>query len=244
MKQFAMIGLGLFGRRVLDELLEHDVEVLIVDRDEEVVQEYEDLVAAAYVANGLRQDTIEQIVPAGVDAAIIDMGKSIEASILVSNYLSKMGVRKIIAKAETDQHGEILGIAGATDVVYPNREAAKRLVLPLISASMLNYFPIGKNLVIAELELPEDFAGKSLVEADLRKEYGVNVIAVRKRGRDEYDFVSPVYTVESGDVFLAAGKEEDIANMPGSVSAGAKNGGSGSGGSALFERFFSRSGRR
>jgi trk system potassium uptake protein TrkA len=174
-----------------------------------------------------------------VDAAIIDLGKNIEASILVSNYLSKMGVRKIIAKAETDQHGEILSIAGATDVIYPNREAAIRLVLPLVSASMLNYFPIGKNLVIAELELPDEFEGKSLVEADLRKNYKVNVIAVRKRGRDEYDFVSPVYQIEAGDVFLAAGEEENIANMPGS----AGEGGEGRGGGNLLDRFFSRTRR-
>ncbi|MFP4066606.1 MAG: potassium channel family protein [Spirochaetaceae bacterium] len=215
MKQFAVIGLGVFGSRVLEELLEHDVEVLVLDRDEEVVQEYEDRVSAAYVANAIRQDTVERTVPESVDAAIIDLGKNIEASILVSNYLSKMGVRKIIAKAETDQHGEILGIAGATEVIYPNREAAKRLVLPLVSTSVLNYFPIGSNLVIAELELPEDLAGSSLVEADLRKTYGVNAIAVRKRGRDEYTFISPVYRIEEGDIFLAAGKEEDLAAMPG-----------------------------
>ncbi|NBF39284.1 MAG: TrkA family potassium uptake protein [Spirochaetes bacterium] len=236
MKQFALIGLGVFGRRVLEELLTHEVEVLILDQDEEVVQEFEDRVSAAYVANGIRQDTIERIVPETVDAAIIDLGKNIEASILVSNYLSKMGVRKIIAKAETEQHGEILSIAGATDVIYPNREAALRLVLPLVSASMLNYFPIGKNLVIAELELPEEFAGKSLVEADLRKNYSVNVIAVRSRGHDDYDFVSPVYQIEAGDVFLAAGTEENIANMPGSAGAG----GAGRRGPSLLGRFFSR----
>lgn len=236
MKQFAMIGLGVFGRRVLEELLTHEVEVLIIDQDEEVVQEFEDRVSSAYVANGIRQDTIERIVPETVDAAIIDLGKNIEVSILVSNYLSKMGVRKIIAKAETEQHGEILSIAGATDVIYPNREAALRLVLPLVSASMLNYFPIGKNLVIAELELPEQLEGKSLVEADLRKSYSVNVIAVRSRGHDEYDFVSPVYQIEAGDVFLAAGKEEDIANMPGSAGAG----GAGHRGTGFLGRFFSR----
>ncbi|MFP4374429.1 MAG: potassium channel family protein [Spirochaetaceae bacterium] len=234
MKQFALIGIGVFGRRVLDELLEYDVEILIIDRDEEVVQEYEDRVAAAYVANGIRRDTLERIVPETVDAAIIDLGKNTEASILVSNYLSKMGVRKIIAKAETEQHGEILSIAGATDVIYPNREAALRLVLPLVSASMLNYFPIGKNLVIAELELPEQFEGKSLVEADLRKNYKVNVIAVRKHGRDEYDFVSPVYQIEAGDVLLAAGEEENIADMPGSVA----DSGAGRRGPNVFEQFF------
>ncbi len=236
MKQFAVIGLGVFGTRVLEELLTHEAEVLIIDRDEEVVQQFEDRVSSAYVANGIRQDTIESIVPQTVDAAIIDLGKNIEASILVSNYLSKMGVRKIIAKAETEQHGEILSIAGATDVIYPNREAALRLVLPLVSASMLNYFPIGKNLVIAELELPEEFAGKSIVEADLRKNHGVNVIAVRSRGHDDYSFVSPVYQIEAGDVFLAAGREEDVASLPGSAGAG----GAGKRRRNLLGRFFNR----
>jgi trk system potassium uptake protein TrkA len=101
---------------------------------------------------------------------------------------------------------------------------------------MLNYFPIGKNLVIAELELPEQFEGKSLVEADLRKNYNVNVIAVRSRGHDDYNFVSPVYQIEAGDVFLAAGKEEDVASLPGSAGAG----GTGRRGPNLLGRFFSR----
>ncbi|MFO8065180.1 MAG: potassium channel family protein [Spirochaetota bacterium] len=217
MKQFAMIGLGKFGQRVLEELLRHDVEVLILDQDEEIIQEYEDRVSAAYIANGVRRDTIERIVPDTVDAVIIDMGKSIEGSILASNYLSKMGVRKIIAKAETDPHAEILTIAGATDVIYPNQEAAKRLVQPLVSVSMLDYFPIGDHLVIAEVQLPERFHGRNVVELDLRKKYGVNAIAIRKRGHDDYDFISPIYEIDPGDVMLAAGKPEDIARMPGSA---------------------------
>ena len=133
MKQFAIIGLGFLARRVLDELLEYDVEILILDKERDIIEQYQDQVSAAYVADAIREETIEKIVPEGIDAAIVDMGKRIEASILVTNYLSKRGVQRVIAAAETDQHGEILRLVGATEVIYPNREAAKRLTLPLVS---------------------------------------------------------------------------------------------------------------
>ena len=237
MKQFAIIGLGFLARRVLDELLEYDVEVLIVDKERETIELYQDQVAAAYVADAIREETIEKIIPEGIDAAIIDMGKRIEASILVTNYLSKRGVQRVIAAAETDQHGEILNLVGATDVVFPNREAAKRLTLPLVSPSLFNYFPIGGNLVIAEIRPPDEIVNKTLVEADLRRLYGLNVIAVRKEGVGEYEFVAPSYRIDQSDVLLAAGREEDLAELPGSAEP---LGQKGRGVPKFFKRFFRR----
>ena len=237
MKQFAIIGLGFLARRVLDELLQYDVEVLIVDKERETIELYQDQVAAAYVADAIREETIEKIIPEGIDAAIIDMGKRIEASILVTNYLSKRGVQRVIAAAETDQHGEILNLVGATDVVFPNREAAKRLTLPLVSPSLFNYFPIGGNLVIAEIRPPDEIVNKTLVEADLRRLYGLNVIAVRKEGVGEYEFVAPSYRIDQSDVLLAAGREDDLAELPGSAEA---LGEKGRGLPKFFQRLFGR----
>ncbi len=217
MKQFAIIGLGFLARRVLDELLEYDVEILILDKERDIIEQYQDQVSAAYVADAIREETIEKIVPKGIDAAIIDMGKRIEASILVTNYLSKRGVQRVIAAAETDQHGEILRLVGATEVIYPNREAAKRLTLPLVSPTLFNYFPIGGNLVIAEIRPPDEMVNKTLVEADLRRQYGLNVIAVRKDGVGEYQFVAPSYRIDQTDVLLTAGREEDLNKLPGSA---------------------------
>ncbi|MFW5785683.1 MAG: potassium channel family protein, partial [bacterium] len=217
MKQFAIIGLGFLARRVLDELLEYDVEILILDKERDIIEQYQDQVSAAYVADAIREETIERIVPPGIDAAIIDMGKRIEASILVTNYLSKRGVQRVIAAAETDQHGEILQLVGATEVIFPNREAAKRLTLPLVSSTLFNYFPIGGNLAIAEIQPPAEIVNKTLVEAELRRKYGLNVIAVRKEGVGEYQFVAPSYRIDQTDVLLTAGREEDLTKLLGSV---------------------------
>jgi trk system potassium uptake protein TrkA len=235
MKQFAVIGLGFLARRVLEELLEYEVEILILDKDRENVELYQDRVSAAYVADAIREETIEKIVPEGIDAAIVDMGKRIEASILATNYLTKRGVRRVIAAAETDQHGEILRVVGATEVIFPNREAAKRLTLPLVSPTLFNYFPIGGKLVIAEIKPPPEQVNKTLVEADLRRVYGLNIIAVRQETGGEYRFVAPSYRIEETDVLLAAAAEEDLARLPGSAKPVSRER---AGLPALFQRLF------
>ncbi len=210
MKQFAIIGLDSFGVWILDELLELDVEVLIVDKNETLVSQYRNRVQAAYVADVIKEETIRKIVPEDIDAAIIDLGDRTQSSVLVANYLKKMGVRKIIAKAETDEHGEILRLVGATDVVVPDREAAKRIMPPLLSESMFSYMPISDRLVMAEVRFPEHMDGKSLAESDVRREHGLNVVAVRPGGAGQFVFVSPAYRIAVADTFLVVGETATV----------------------------------
>jgi trk system potassium uptake protein TrkA len=108
MKQFAIIGLGFFGKRMLEELVDTGCEVLIIDKDAEVIEQYKDKVTASYIADAISEEIINRIVPSSIDAAIVDLGDNLEVSILVTNYLKKLGVRRILAKAESDQHAEIL----------------------------------------------------------------------------------------------------------------------------------------
>ncbi len=233
MKQFAIIGLDSFGVWVLEELLEVNVEVLIVDKDEAVISQYKNQVQAAYVADAIKEDTIRKIVPADIDAAIIDLGDRTEVSILVANYLKKMGVRRIIAKAETDEHGEILRLVGATQVVFPNREAAKRILPPLLSDTMFTYMPISERLVLAEVRFPDRFEGKTLVEANIRNEHGLNVVAIKPGGAGEFVFVSPDYPISTDDTYLVVGSQDDIGRFGEWTEAA-------TGGAGLFRRFFRR----
>lgn len=215
MKQFAMIGLGVFGRRVLEELKGLDADILLIDKDRDVVEAHKDAVKLAYVADALDEEVIRRLVPETVDAAIIDLGDQLEASILVVNYLKKMGVANIVAKAESDQHGEILRIVGAHRVVFPDREAARRVVPMLISSSITSFLPLGGGFVIAEVKPPERYFNKTLIEANLRADYGVNVIAVRRGDGEDYSFFTPSYRIVSGDVFLVGGMEDDISRFGG-----------------------------
>lgn len=209
MKQVAILGLSYFGKSVLDELLEMNVEVLIIDKDRDVVDAYKDSSATAIVMDVMNAENLRHALPPTVDAVIIDMGDRIEASILTTSYCKKIEIKTIIVKAETEAHGEILNLVGATKVVFPNREAAKRITPLLISSTLLNYLPVSGKLVIAELEIPNDFWGKTVLETDLRKKYGLNLISVR-RGVEEYGLFAPEYRFQEGDIALVSGIDEAL----------------------------------
>jgi len=133
MRQYAIIGLGSFGLRMLEKLAAVADEIVVIDRDADVIERCKDLVRNAFIADASDVDAVERILPEGLDVAVVDVGDNIEAAILVTSSLKKLGVGEIIVKASSDQRGEILELVGATQVVYPDREAAAQIVPMLVS---------------------------------------------------------------------------------------------------------------
>ena len=152
------------------------------------------------------EEIVRRLIPQTVDAAIVALGTEVEALVLVTNYLKKIGVSRIVARAESNEHGEILELVGARELFFPTREAAKRITPLLVSSDLFNYLPISNGLVIAEVKVPRYLEGLSLIEADLRKKYSINVIAIRNEELGDFDFVSPEYHFQAGDVLLLAEK--------------------------------------
>jgi len=237
MKQFAIIGLGAFGRHVLDELVRLNFEVLVIDRDPAVIDSFKDKAASAFAANAADAETLRQILPASTDAVIIGFETSLEASILVTSHCKKMGIRTIVAKAFSEEHADILEIVGATRVVLPEKEAARRLTPQLLSSALLNYLPISPDLVIAEVGIPEQLVGLTSIEANLRAKFNVNVIAIKAWPREEYEFFSPDCRFGPDDVALVAGREERVVAFAGGVQSRQR----GTGVQKFFRHFFPNS---
>lgn len=235
MKQIAIIGLGQFGSTMLEQLSDTGCEILVLDKDREAVEKYKDKATAAYVADAISEEIVTKLIPASIDAAVVDLGDSIEASILVTNYLKKLGVKRVIAKAESAQHAEILDIVGATEIVLPDREAAKRIAPLLLSSTLFSYLPIGREFAIVEIGVPERHIGKTLIEANLRQTHRLNVIALRKEGQSDYTYFAPDYRLQPDDVLLVAAKEEDIAEFTKARLPALKKGVPG-----VLDKFFSR----
>lgn len=233
MKQYAVIGVSTFGKQVLEELIVLDCEIILVDKDPQVIEYFKNDVTAAYIADVIDKEIVVKIIPADIDAVVIDLGDKIEASILVTQYLSKLGVGKIIVKAETDQHGEILSLVGADHVVFPNFEAAKRVTPILVSSLLFNYLPLSGGLVIAESAIPEELAGHTLLEKDVRKSQGINVVAMRKGGQGEFQLFDTEYRIRKEDILLIVGREEDVLAFSGRIINENRRGVS-----ALFRKLF------
>ncbi|MDR0567886.1 MAG: TrkA family potassium uptake protein [Spirochaetaceae bacterium] len=209
MKQIAILGLGHFGKSVLEELLQLDAEVLILDKDKDVIDAYKDSSAQAAILDILSGESLRKGLPESIDAVVIDTGKRIEASILAAGYCAKLRVRTIIAKAETESHGEILELVGATKVIFPNREAAKRVTRQIVSSALLNYIPVNPQSVIAEMPIPPALLGKALGNSHLREKYGLNLLSIRKED-GEFRPCSPDYVFEEQDVGLFFGADSAV----------------------------------
>lgn len=225
MKQFAIIGLGAFGLRMLEELVEVTNEIIIIDKDKEIIEKYKDVAQAAYVTDAINEVALSKIIPDNIDAVIVDLGGKIEVSIMTTNYLKKLGVKNIMVKAQTDEHGEVLSMVGATQVIFPDREAAKRITPMLASSLLFNYMPISENLALAEVRVNSFCLGKTLIDANLRKEFGLNVVAMRKLDTDDFQFIrDPSYVFTDEDVLLVAGNEEGIAKFSSLEKSAARKG--------------------
>ena len=210
MKQFAILGLSYFGKDVLEELLELGADVMIIDKDRAVIDAYKDYPVSAVVMDIMNEEGLNRILPKGLDGVVIDMGEKIEASILATSYCRKLGIPRIFVKAVTEGHAEILDMVGATKIIFPHREAAKRITPLLVSSGLLNYLPVSGKLVIAEIMVPEKLVGLSLLEANLRRTFNVNLISVKNGENEEYGLFTPEYRFRAGDIALVSGMDESI----------------------------------
>lgn len=215
MRQYAIVGLGSFGAGMLAKLAEVSKEIMVIDRDAEAVERVKDLAQAAFVVDAFDDATLSRLVPEGLDVAIVDIRDSIESAILATNSLKKLGVQEILVRADNEERGEVFSLVGATRVVYPDREAASRIVPILVSPALFSFMPIGSNFVMAEVQAPDRYVGLSLVEANLRQRHGINVVAVRLEGSQEYRYFDSAYRLSAVDVLLIVGTEDNVISFSG-----------------------------
>ncbi len=211
MVSIAVIGLGTFGCRVVEELEQADADVIIIDKDRDIIEKYKSSIHYAYISDAINEASLKKILPDDLHAAVVDLGSQLETSILVTNHLHKMGVKHIVVKARSDEHGEILKLIGATDIVYPDLDAALHIAPMLLSSALFNYVQVSRNFALAEVGVRDELCGRTLAESNLRQKYGLNLVAVKKSA--ENDFTSagaPSMILEQSMILLVAGTNEAL----------------------------------
>lgn len=181
MKQFAVIGLGRFGSSLARELVNEGLEVLGIDRDEEIVDEMSNVLTHVVVADSTEEETLRSIGIRNFDCAIVAIGDDIQASIMTAILLKDLGVKMVVAKALSELHGKVLERLGVDRVIYPERDMGIRVAHQLVNPNLLDYIELSKEYTIAELSVPGCLNGKTLKELDPRAKYGCSVVAINKK---------------------------------------------------------------
>ncbi len=177
---YAVFGLGKFGQAVADKLIESDADVMVVDNDEEIIEDYSSRVSVAAATDLTDADNIKALGISNVDCAIVCMGMNLEASIMCVMVAKESGVKHVVAKAGSARMGSVLEKIGADEIVYPEEESGFRTARRLVSSGFLEFYELDDDICIVELQPRKEWIGKSLKQLELRKKYDVNVISLNQ----------------------------------------------------------------
>lgn len=210
MKTYLVIGLGRFGTAVARKLQELGNEVMVMDEREEQVQKLADHVTHAVVGDARDEEVLASLGVRNFDCAIVAIGQDLAASVLITLNLKSLGVPQVICKAQDELQKRALEKLGADRVLIPEREMGLKLAQNLTSTSVLDYVELSKDSGLAEIRTPRSWVGKTLLEIDVRKKFGVTVAAMRKADGDLTVFVDANYRLEADDELVVVGSNDDL----------------------------------
>jgi trk system potassium uptake protein TrkA len=198
-----VIGLGRFGSQVAESLLDMGHEVLGIDSDPRIVQDWSDRLTQVVQADATDNEVLRQLGVQDFPRAVVGIGTNLEASVLTVLTLTEVGVPEIWAKAISVKHGKILSSVGARHVIYPESEMGQR-VAHLITGRMLDYIEFDDGFAIAKVRAPGEVVGRTLNDVGLRSQWGVTVVGIKRPGQD-FEYAKPDTTVPDGCILIVAG---------------------------------------
>lgn len=181
-KSYAVFGLGRYGIAVARELIKSGADVLAVDIDEENVNDAIAEIPLCKCADVTDANVIDKLGIANFDVVIIAMASNLEASVMATTLCKEVGVERVIVKCANEMHQKILNRIGADEVVFPENESGTRLAKNLLSGGFIDMVELSDEIAVLNIDVIEEWCGKTLAELNLRKKYGINIIAINKNG--------------------------------------------------------------
>jgi trk system potassium uptake protein TrkA len=213
-KQIVVVGLGRFGVSVARTLYSIGHDVLAIDTDEKTVQNVASEITHAIQADGTNETVLRELGISNFDIAIVAIGSAVEASVLSTILLKKLGVPYVIARADNDLHGSILGKIGADKVVSPEQEMGERVAQVVTLAEVSYYMPLVPGYGVARMTAPVYLVGEKLVDLGFgpKGKWEVAVVLIQ---REKEIIVTPNQQeiIRDGDVLVVAGNNDNLEKL-------------------------------
>ncbi|MDD4163627.1 MAG: TrkA family potassium uptake protein [Eubacteriales bacterium] len=211
MKSFCIIGLGNFGKTLALTLIRNGHQVMVIDQNEEEIDEIGDLMTSAICGDATNEGVLRSAGINNYDCCIVCLKDNMQDSILTTLILKEMGANKIVARATSERHKKVLTKLGADIVVFPEKDMGMRLALTLSKNDVLEYFNLSDKYSIAEIMVPKRWVGMSIRELDVRKKYGINIIATCDADNENFEiFNTPERLFRADEKVVIVGNNESI----------------------------------
>ena len=209
MKTILLIGLGRFGKNVALHLNQLGHQVMAVDDVEQRVEAVLPYVSNAQIVNSTNGDFLDSLGIRNFDVCIVAIGNDFQSSLETTSLLKEMGAKLVVSLAATDVQEKFLLRNGADEVVFPEKQLAKWTAIRYSADHILDYIELDEDHAMFEIPVPDNWAGRSIGQIDIRKKYSINIMGVKRNGKLELS-ISPDMVLEAGQTMLVLGKNKDL----------------------------------
>ena len=209
MKSILLIGLGRFGKHVAMHLNNLGHQVMAVDNSEERVEAVLPFVTNAQIGDSTNGDFLESLGIRNFDVCIVTIGNDFQSSLETTSLLKELGAKMVVSRAARDVQEKFLLRNGADEVVYPEKQLAKWTAIRYSADHILDYIELDNDHAMFEIPVPENWAGRSIGQLDIRRKYNINIIGVKKCGKLELS-LSPEMVLAAGETMLVLGRNKDL----------------------------------
>ena len=209
MKSVLLIGLGRFGRHMAAKLQELHHEVLAVDKNEERVNEALDLVTHAQIGDSTSEAFIASLGVRNFDLCVVAIGDDFQSSLETTAYLKDLGAKMVVSRASRDVHARFLLRNGADEIVYPEKQVANWTAIRYSSEHIFDYVQLSDTHAIFEIEMPQNWVGKTIGQVDIRKKFNINIMALKRDGKLDMA-IRPDTMLTDDATMLVLGESRDI----------------------------------
>ncbi|MBR1709758.1 MAG: TrkA family potassium uptake protein [Clostridia bacterium] len=209
MKSVLVIGLGRFGKHIVEKVDELNHQVMAVDRNEDRVNEVLPMVTDAQIGDATNKNFLASLGVDNYDVCFVAIGDDFQSSLVVTSYLKELGAKKVVSRASQEVQRQFLLRNGADDVIYPEKQLAEWSAIRHTTDRVLDYIALDEEFAIYDLTVPEEWVGRTVGELDIRKKYGLNLLAVRGQGNPSIAVTSET-EMKPNQTILVLGKWKDI----------------------------------
>lgn len=209
MKSVLVIGLGRFGKHIVEKLNEQHHQVMAVDKEEQRVNDILPLVTDAQIGDAASKTFLRSLGVDNFDVCFVAIGDDFQSSLVVTSYLKELGARKVVSRASMEIQRQFLLRNGADDVVYPEKQLAVWTAIRHTSDHILDYIALDEEYSVYDLSVPAEWHGRTVGELDIRKKYSLNLLAVRENGHPSM-VVTGETQLKQNQTILVLGKWKDI----------------------------------
>ena len=209
MKSILLIGLGRFGKHIAIHLHQLGHQVMAVDHVEQRVEAVLPFVTNAQIGDSTNQAFLESLGIRNFDVCIVAIGNDFQSSLETTSLLKELGGKLVVARAARDVQEKFLLRNGADEVVYPEKQLAKWTAIRYSADHILDYMELDKDHAMFEIPVPENWAGRSIGQIDIRKKYKINIMALKRNGKLELT-LSPDTVLEQDQTMLVLGRNRDL----------------------------------